>query len=129
MKRSGPAFHYKGIELKVTWACGKVLGVAALVKSGFQVLGSGAASWKDTRASVVSNNGNWHQTYTGYTYSGSNCHGGAVWKQYVYGFAVGNGAGWGQYVGWYYSPPSGWSTALSNNALDNVTGTVAGWFR
>jgi hypothetical protein len=128
----GPAFFYQGIELRVSWKCGTNLGVADLTATGFGGLDSGVGTWKDDRTAVVGQSPTFHQEFSNYLHSGTNCHGGMIRDDYIYGFAIGNGNGWGQFVGWFgwWQPTAiDWSTAISDQALDNVDGTVAGWFR
>lgn len=126
----GPHFYYAGAENRLTWACGVERGPIDLQASGPGFLGDGAASWVDLRTpSVVQSfNGGWHYSLDRFAYTGAVCHGGSVASDVIYGFAVGNGWGYGQYTGWFVQFGLA-STAVSNQAMDNVVGTVAGWFR
>jgi hypothetical protein len=124
----GTGFHHAGIELRLTWECGTNLSAPNLV--GGTTLGGGSATWKDNRTldELLSSNGSYHQNFSDFTWTGDACFSGEVSSIYVYGFSIGNGGGYGQYLGWFDQDGPG-SSAVSDNSFDNVVGTVAGWFR
>ncbi|MBK7584520.1 MAG: hypothetical protein IPI67_30580 [Myxococcales bacterium] len=130
VEQYGTAFHHSGIELRVTWKCEQNMGVLEL--TGGTALDGGTATWKDNRskAELQASKGEYHTAFSDLVFNGTQCFVGPLSTDFIYGFAVGNGEGYGQYLGWYHQPTEqAWSTAVSDGAFDNLNGTVAGWFR
>jgi hypothetical protein len=128
------AHHRTGIRIRLTWLCGEDLG-AVDVTADPSRLDSGDAVWADDRSGpdLLASDGSFHNQFSDMTWNGDSCWNGQVRTDYLYGFGIGNGDGYGQYVGWFSCADcfSGdtTSTAVSDGAEDNVPGTVAGWIR
>ena len=126
--------HRPGIEIRLTWLCGEDHG-AADVTADPAMLNSGNAVWADDRTAddLVASDGSFHNQFTNFSWDGDQCWSGQVREDYLYGFGIGNGNEYGQYVGWFSCADcfSGdtVSSAISDGAADNVPGTLAGWIR
>jgi hypothetical protein len=126
--------HRQGIQIRLTWLCGDDLGAVDITADPSR-LSSGNAIWSDDRsaADLPLSDGSFHNVFSDLSWDGDTCWAGTVRTDYLYGFGIGNGDGYGQYVGWFSCADcfSGdtTSTAISDGAADNVPGTVAGWIR
>ncbi len=125
----GTRFHRAGVELRLTWLCDVNLTLAELLGAEFAQLTSGTASWLDQRPSVVGVLGTTNGLITNMAVTGDTCWGAAVVMTAAYAFSIGNGSGFGSYIGWNRHPGENSSTAISQGGFDNRDGSVAGWFR
>ena len=125
----GPRFHRAGIELRVTWLCDVNLTLWELLGVDFSALTSGHATWIDNRANVVGLQGTTNGKISSMAVIGDTCWPAPVVMTAAYGFSIGNGSGFGSYIGWNHHPGENSSTAISQGGFDSRDGTVAGWFR
>ena len=126
--------HRPGIQIRLTWLCAEDLGAVDVTADPTR-LSSGGAVWADDRSAgdLIASDGSYHNVFSDLSWEGDTCWNGTVRTDYLYGFAIGNGDDYGQYVGWFSCADcfqgEATSTAISNGGEDNVTGTVAGWIR
>ena len=125
LKSFASVFHYAGIELRLTWACGTDHVLQKLLANDFSQLDSGQAVWRDNRVSVLGDAGGLNPKVSFFNWSGSSCWNAAVATNTGYGFALGSTDST-SFIGWYTDK----STAITPNLnKDGLPGTVAGWFR